>query len=154
MTATELRAEISVELAALEVIVDELVALQRDLSDREPSLREIAAASGFLAQFYTGVENILKRICRHSGIELPTGNTWHVDLFQYFCAPAHPGLPLLFDASLASQLAPYRRFRHVVLHGYAFQIDWGRMSAGVAGVQDVFARFKDSLADYLRILDT
>jgi len=154
MIPTVLRAEINVELAAMEVVVDELVALQRDLSDREPSLREIAAASGFMVQFYTGVENILKRICRHSGIDLPTGDTWHVDLFQYFCVPPHPGLPSLFDATLASQLAPYRRFRHVVLHGYAFQIDWMRMSAGVAGVQDVFARFRSSLADYLSTLET
>jgi hypothetical protein len=154
MTLADLRAEINVELAAMQIIVDELVALQRDLSEREPTLREIAAASGFMAQFYTGVENILKRICRHSGVVLPTGDTWHVDLFQYFCSPPHPDLPALFDDSLASQMAPYRRFRHVVFRGYAFQLDWERMAAGVAGVQDVFEQFKGSLAGYLRALET
>jgi hypothetical protein len=149
----ELGEEIAVELEALEGTVNELLALQRDVADREPTVREKTAAAAFLAQFYNGIENILKRISYHHNVPLPSGETWHIELFQRFCSPAHPGLPVLFDDALASALAPYRRFRHVVFHGYGFQLDWGRMAAGVASVRDVFSQFKSSLSDYLESID-
>jgi hypothetical protein len=63
----------------------------------EPTVRENAAAAAFLAQFYNGIENILKRICRCHNVPLPTGDTWHTVLFQRFCSPAYADLPLLFD---------------------------------------------------------
>ena len=63
MKATELQEEISIELEAMQIVVTELAALQNDTINREPTLREKTAAAAFLAQFYNGVENILKRIC-------------------------------------------------------------------------------------------
>jgi len=149
MKPAELGEEIAVELDALEATVNELLALQRDVAHREPTVREKTAAAAFLAQFYSGIENILKRISHYHDVPLPTGETWHVDLFERFCQPGHPDLPVLFDEALMSVLAPYRRFRHVALHGYGFQLDWGRMAEGVANVQDVFSQLKTTLADYL-----
>ncbi len=68
---------------------------------------------------------------------------------QRFCSPPHPGLPELFHDKLVSALAPYRRFRHVAFHSYAFQLDWSRMAEGVGSIEDVFLQFKASLYDYL-----
>jgi hypothetical protein len=130
-----------------------LLALQEDVARRQPTIREKTAAAAFLAQFYTDIENILKRISRYHGVPLPSGETWHVDLFQRFCSPSHPDLPELFDEALASALAPYRRFRHVAFHGYGFQLDWDRMSEGVATVQDVFTRLEACLSEYLESVD-
>jgi hypothetical protein len=145
----ELGEEIALELEALEATVKELLALERDVAHTEPTVREKTAAAAFLAQFYNGTENILKRISHHHNVPLPTGEAWHVDLFQRFCAPSFPGLPLLFDKSLASALAPYRRFRHVVFHSYGFQLDWDRMAEGVANVEDTFSQLKAALSIYL-----
>jgi hypothetical protein len=149
MKPAELGEEIAVELEALEATVDELLALQRDVAHREPTVREKTAAAAFLAQFYNGIENILRRISRYHNVPLPTGETWHVDLFQRFCRPSHPALPALFDEALASALAPYRRFRHVAFHGYGFQLDWSRMAEGVVNLQDMFSQLKAVLSDYL-----
>lgn len=154
MKPDELGAEIAIELEALGATVDELLMLQRDVAHREPTVREKAAAAAFLAQFYNGIENILKRISRYHDVPLPTGEAWHVDLFRRFCSPSHPDLPALFDESLALALAPFRRFRHVALHSYGFQLDWSRMAEGVARVQDVFSQFQVGLSDYLNTLDT
>jgi hypothetical protein len=148
----ELREEIAVELEALEATVNELLALQRDVAHREPTIREKTAAAAFLAQFYSGIENILKRISRFHDVPLPTGEMWHVDLFQRFCSPSHPDLPSLFDETLASALAPFRRFRHVAFHSYGFQLNWSRMAEGVARVQDVFSQIEASLSDYLETI--
>lgn len=97
MKPTELGEEITIELDALETTVSELIALQHDVAHREPTIRESTAAAAFLAQFYNGIENILKRTSHYHNVPLPTGETWHVDLFQRFCTPSHPDLPSLFD---------------------------------------------------------
>jgi hypothetical protein len=149
LTFEELEEEIAVELEALESTVNELLSLQRDVADRELTVREKTAAAAFLAQFYNGVENILKRISRYHNVAIPSGETWHVDLFQRYCYPIKPDLPTLLDKAMSSVLAPYRRFRHVAFHGYGFQLDWERMAEGVAMIQSVFSQFKSSLSDYL-----
>jgi hypothetical protein len=66
---------VGVELEALEAIVQELLSLQADVADREPTVREQTATAAFLAQFYTGVENILKRISAYHNVPVPTGET-------------------------------------------------------------------------------
>jgi hypothetical protein len=60
---------------------------------------------------------------------------------------------LLFDATLAARLAPFRRFRHVVHHGYSFQLDWERMQEGIAGIELVFTQFNVTLTAYLQSLN-
>jgi len=153
VTPAELREDVGVELEALETIVQELMSLQADVADCAPTVREQTAAAAFLAQFYTGVENILKRISAYHNVPMPTGETWHVDLFRRFCSPAYPRLPVLFDASLEAALAPYRRFRHVALHSYGLQLEWSRMVEGVAAVENVFAQITAKLTEYLRIIE-
>jgi hypothetical protein len=154
VSPADLREEITVELEAMEITVNELLALQQDVADREPTIRENTAAAAFLAQFYNGLENILKRISHFHGVPLPTSETWHVQLFQRFSDPAYPGLPQLFDTELATALAPYRRFRHVAFHSYGFQLDWNRMSEGVENVQNMFNLIRDSLAVYLESIES
>jgi hypothetical protein len=112
-------------------------------------MRDKTAAAAFLAQFYGGIENILKRISRFYNVSLPAGNLWHVELFKRFCDPQVKPLPLLFDKALSEDLAPFRKFRHVVHHGYGFQLDWDRMKEGIEKSQLVFSRFKTNIENYI-----
>jgi hypothetical protein len=153
MKPEELKEETSIELELMEATVQELLALQQDVTGREPTVREKTAAAAFMAQFYSGVENILKRISRFHSVPLPTGDTWHVDLFKRFCSPPYEPLPALFDEALESALAPYRRFRHVVHHGYGFQLDWNRMKDGIAGVEEVLSKLRERLSEYLQTME-
>ena len=153
MTPADLREEVAIELDAMELVVEELLALQQDVVERGATVREKTAAAAFLAQFYNGLENILKRISRFHQVPLPTGETWHVELFQRFTPPSYPELPPLFDTTLATTLAPYRRFRHVAFHSYGFQLDWERMAAGIEQIEDVFTQIKRSLFTYLASID-
>lgn len=152
MRANELKADLAVEFDALRQVANELEALRRDVAGREPTVREKTAAAAFLAQFYSGIENILKRLSRFHGVELPAGETWHLDLFKRFCAPGQPPVPALFDDGLARQLGPFRRFRHVVHHGYGFQIEWDRMREGVEQVGQVLAAFHDRVEAHLKTI--
>lgn len=152
MRVEELCDQISIESELIESTLRELAALRKDVTGREPTIREKTAAAAFLAQFYGGVENILKRISYFNSIPMPSGDNWHVDLFKRFCPPAYESLPLLFDESLASEMAPFRKFRHVVYHGYGFQLEWERMQEGIEKVDDVYSRFKSKLLAYLQTL--
>lgn len=153
MTVDELREEINIELELIAETLREIVSLRDDVEGREPTVREKTAAASFMAQFYSGIENILKRISRFQSVPLPTGETWHIELFKRFRSPSFKGLPILFDESLALAIAPYRKFRHVVFHGYGFQLDWNRMKDGVENIETVFERFKENLLRYLRTIN-
>jgi len=62
-------------------------------------------------------------------------------------------LPALFDEALAAAMAAYRKFRHVVYHGYGFQLDWRRMQEGMANIDKVFLEFKTALQDHTQTLN-
>ena len=149
MTAEVLKAEIAIEFGLLEQVVAELEGLRRDVRGREPSVREKTAAAAFLAQFYSGVENILKRLSRFHEVPLPVGDNWHFESFSRFCPPGHAPLPQLFDEILERQLGAFRRFRHVVHHGYGFQIEWDRMREGLDQVTAILAAFRTRVAAHL-----
>ena len=150
MNLADLREEIAIEIQLLETTVRELTILNTDVSGREPTVREKTAAAAFLAQFYGGIENVLKRISKYHNALLPTGDTWHVELFKQFCAPSKGVLPLLFDADMERALVPFRKFRHVVFHGYGFQLDWVQDEIGIDEVEDIFSRFRKEIEAYLQ----
>ena len=152
MKSEELGEEINIELELIETVLKELLNLYKEVLDNEPSVTEKTAAATFLAQIYGGIENILKRINRFYNIPLPTGDTWHIDLFIRFCEPPYKPLPMLFDKDLASDMAAFRKFRHVVYHGYGFQLDWSRMKEGIERIESVYERFKARLLCYIDTL--
>jgi hypothetical protein len=145
----ELQEEVAVELALLEATVSEAVALMRDVGLGEATVRERTAAAAFLAQFYGGVENILKRLCRFHGVALPVGETWHVDLLRYFSPPPVDALPMLFEGPIAVAFTGYRKFRHVVHHGYGFHLDWSRVREGIEGLETASLAFRQRLDEHL-----
>jgi hypothetical protein len=150
MTRNELAQQIDIEFERIQMTVDQLVSLRNDLAHRDPTIRELAAAGLFLSNFYSGIENVLKRICRFHQVDLPVGSDWHLELIKAFCDPALEELPLLLDGQLANELAPYRQFRHVIHHGYGFRLRWLDMLPGVDGASSIFARFKSAVDEYLR----
>lgn len=153
MTTNDLRREIAIELELIETVLQELSKLREDVADRESTVRERTAAAAFMAQFYGGIENILKRISHFYNIPLPTGDTWHIDLFKRYCSSAYALLPVLFDEHLALEIAPFRKFRHVVHHGYGFQLDWKRMKEGLENIGDVYSKFKANLLNYMKKIE-
>jgi hypothetical protein len=152
MTIDKLREEIRIELQMLEIVVQEVVQLANTTQNRDVTMVEKTAASAFLAQFYTGIENILKRISKHYKIPLPKNESWHIELFNRFCTPSYAPLPALFDDALKLDLSAFRKFRHVVHHGYGFQIDWDRLVHGIENIEDVYFRFKSRVLDDWRKL--
>jgi len=153
MKARNLKEEINIELESIETVIQELKSLYNDVAEREPTVREKTAAAAFIAQFYNGIENILKRISHFNVIPLPKGEAWHIELFKRFCSPPYKNLPVLFDEDLALLMASYRKFRHVFYHGYSFRLEWDRLKEGIEKIEDVFTQFRTRLFNYIRTLE-
>lgn len=149
MTIDDLRAEISIGIESIDGVLKNLSDLYAWVGNRRPSVREKTAAGSFMAQFYSGIENILKRISVYHGVPPPSSKMWQVELFKQFRVPSRRPLPELFDDLLASDLSPYRTFRHVFRHSYGFELGWERMKEGIERAPDIFARFKEKILNYL-----
>jgi len=149
MNLRELTEEISIELEHLQTIINKLLNLRKELFNQKPTKREITAAGAFLAQFYNGVENILKRFYKYYGKSIQSNPDWHITLFKAFCDPPLEKLPLLFSKELEAKLIPFRKFRHVFFHGYGFQIEWDRIKPGIDEIESIFFRFKQIVEKYL-----
>lgn len=141
--------EIQTELESLEIIVTEISSIINDYSDVVPDIRAKTLLGSFLAQFYMGVENILKKLVKATGQSLPKSENWHLELFKSFCDPPLGNFPVLFDNDLERKMANFRRFRHVVFHGYGFRLDWEIMLEGSGQLDDTFVKFKKALKNYL-----
>ncbi len=154
MNLDELKEEISIEFEYLQIVIDELLKLRNELTNHEPTTREKTAAGAFLAQFYNGIENILKRFYKYFSKSIQSSVDWHIVLFKAFCDPPDENFPLLFSKELELKLIPFRKFRHVFHHGYGFQVDWDRIKPGVDEIESIFFQFKNTIEKQLSELSS
>jgi hypothetical protein len=150
MNPERLKEEIQIEIKEMTIVIDDINSLMTETNLSSPTNIQKAAASSLVAQFYCGIENILKRISKFHNINLPKGENWHIELFNRFCELNETKLPILFNGFLRDELINYRKFRHFVFHGYSNKISWERLLSGIRNINDVFSNFKDSINIYLR----
>ncbi len=142
MKRTELIEEINTELSNLDITVKSIKELYRIIADKEPDKFQKAAVNQFIMEFYSGVENILKRICRAKNIEIPSGGDSHISLFKLFCEKGNPDLPVIFTKEIEDEYIKIRKFRHFVIHGYSFKVDWSYLKDSVKELEVNYNTFK------------
>jgi hypothetical protein len=142
-----------IEETFLRATAHEITLLLADIgaATNDASLRDRAAAANLAQSFYNGIENILKRTSKYCGITLPKSEQWHNELAERFSEPLHRtfGLPLLITSEIISSITILRRFRHVIMHGYAMNLDWERMRVNIELIPDVFTHFQSALTNFL-----
>lgn len=131
----DLKKQIAVELESLNRLVDvhrELLVRCRSTS---PSAIEISALSALLHSFYTGVENLFKRVALALDDGLPRSEGWHMRLLDRM---AEPGArrPAMISGALRERLHGYLAFRHVFRHAYTYELRWTKMAALALDVED------------------
>ena len=81
-----------------------------------------------LHSFYTGMENIFKRVAVELDGEPVRGDSWHRELLRRMKSPtAHR--PALLSEELHDSLNEYLRFRHVFRNAYSFDLDWHKTNS-------------------------
>ena len=118
----ELRTDLQVERAKLSVLVESLAALQRAWDVPDGSQERCDAAALRLQSLYTGIERCLVQIVRVLNGGPPDGADWHRRLLDRMTVPTEVR-PALLDAATARGLAELLRFRQVVRHLYAYELE-------------------------------
>ncbi len=100
---------------------------------------ELAGVAAFLHNFYNGLENVLKQVCRAMGIEIPSGASWHRDLLLT------AGKSNILSTALVAELSRFLAFRHFFSHAYALDLFPDRMEPLVQQAAVLFRRFRDEI---------
>jgi hypothetical protein len=151
MSLDRLRKEVLLELDELSAVASEIDSLLNDTQDRTGTVRECTAAGGFLAQYYGGIENILKRFVKALDGELPSGDEWHIRLVGMFAEGTTSGMPVLFGKPLATTLGQLRRVRHVVRNAYGRELTWDRLVPAMQASTQILPQLRTA---FLSALDT
>lgn len=123
-----LRKQIAVELQQLNLLLDVHRPLLIKSVTEPPNDIEISALAAMLHSFYTGIENIFKRIVLELGDALPAGESWHRELLDSMTNPSTSRAAVI-SMPLRDRLREYLRFRHVFRQAYLFQLRWDKMSS-------------------------
>lgn len=133
-----------------------LLATMQPLLDKcrasPPTDIELSALAAMLHSFYTGVENILKRVAVEIDRQPVRGELWHRDLLNRMTRPG-PARPALLPDDLCQALGDYLAFRHVFRNAYSFDLQWEKMSALVLDVSATLARVEAAIDTFLQRVD-
>lgn len=146
----KLRKQIAVELQQLNRLVEVHRPLLAKCVGESPSEIEISALAAMLHSFYTGIENIFKRIVLESGGTLPSGEAWHRELLDAMSTPHSPNSSVI-SPHLHDRLREYLRFRHVFRQAYSFELRWDKMASLVLQCEETLRLLGAELGGLLQI---
>jgi len=144
-----LRKQIAVERQQLNRLLDVHRPLLVKSASETPTEIEISALAAMLHSFYTGIENIFKRIAVELGDTLPAGESWHRELLDSMTAPSSAHAAVI-SMPLRDRLREYLRFRHVFRQAYLFQLRWDKMSSLVLECEETLRLLETELDDFLQ----
>lgn len=118
----DLRTDLQVERSKLTVLVQTFDDLLQAWQEPEAARERCDAAALRLQSFYTGIERCFVQIVRVLNGGPPDGADWHRRLLERMGVSTDTR-PALLDASTLQGLAELMRFRHVVRHLYAYELE-------------------------------
>ncbi len=118
---------VNLELAMLRELLDTYRPLLHKVQSAEPDYTEMAALSAVLHSFYTGIENIFKRIATEIEDSPPSGESSHAIMLGRMARPTDARSAVISD-DLRLRLRYYLDFRHMFRHAYATDLKWRKMS--------------------------
>lgn len=148
----ELKKEMGVERESLA----RLLALHHDLMSKcevlPPDHIETSALSAMLHSFYTGIENLFKRVAVHLDQGLPQGEMWHSRLLDSMVLPT-TNRPAVISGGMRDVLRGYLSFRHVFRHAYAFELRWTKMAPLVLACEKTVLQMESELDRFSAEMD-
>jgi hypothetical protein len=149
----KLNTHIAVEVEQLNPLIDTHRSLLIMSASQTPSDIERSALAFFLHSFYSGLENILKRIAMEIDGGLPQGEAWHRQLLDSMVKGSERRGPVVSD-ELYETLSEYLAFRHVVRQSYSFNLQWEKMEALVLNCEATMRVVEDQLRAFVEGLQS
>ncbi len=136
--------EIAIERDQIQKLVDYYrPAMQRSLLD-EPRGYDTTVLGAFLHSFFSGIENILKRIAVRTGGSIPSGPSSHSALIDSVSIDTPERFAVLSPA-LGRDVREYMRYRHLFRSLYPYRLMWERMRPLIENAEPVWNRFQSEL---------
>ena len=126
------RSRVEAEYEAIERTLSSLPSTPLD----ELTTLELAGVAALLHNFYNGLENILKQVCKAQQVDIPSGPSWHRDLLLTTRAAK------ILSESMVDELSRYLAFRHFFSHAYALDLFPERMEPLHQRAVEVFGCFR------------
>lgn len=145
----EARQQVEVEIAQLSQLFEAYHPLVAKSATLPPNFIELSAPATMLHSFYTGVENIFKRIAIEIDNSLPTGAFWHSELLDAMMV-SNSVRPALISSELRSRLKEYLNFRHVFRQSYSFNLHWDKMSHLVLECEETWRQLEIELNSFFK----
>jgi len=147
-------AEIESEIKQLEELRKRLMETEHGkyCSDNREVYEESEALK--LHNFYTGCENIFKRIAIMFNGGVPRGEDWHKQLLSIMALDIPSVRPAVISSNLCERLDEYLRFRHVIRNIYAFKIDSDQLQKLVDSFNRTFQQFSQEITEFLKFVKT
>ena len=143
------RKQQAAEREQLQRLLSSIQRLLTKCRDTAPTEIELSALAATLHSFYTGVENIFKRVAVELDGEPVRGDAWHRELLPRM-KMGTASRPALLSEELHDTLNEYLRFRHVFRNAYSFDLDWRKMSPLVLCLEETFQKLENALDDFLK----
>jgi len=108
-----------------------------------------------LHAFYAGLERLFELIAEQVDGGKLGGAAWHVELLRQMSVSLERVRPSVISPESIAALDEYRKFRHLVRHVYAVNLDPGRMGALVNSLAPTWEQVRNELlafADFLEQL--
>lgn len=146
--SSKLAKQIAVEEDQLNKLIDTHRELLSKCASEPPSDVERSALAFLLHSFYSGLENIFKRIAIQIDGGLPAGDAWHRKLLDRMAQNTDHRSPVISE-SLYETLNEYLAFRHVVRQSYSFTLQWEKMAALVLNCEVTMMNVMDELRVFM-----
>jgi len=106
-----------------------------------------------LHAFYSGIENLFRRVAQEMGEGLPRGNSWHSQLLRNMALEIPQVRPRVIREETRDRLEEFLRFRHVVRHAYGYELKWRRMWDLLDSSDPAYTEFVKGAEKFLCFLD-
>ena len=144
----ELKEDILAEQGEIEEAIRRLLLIRNDQLKSHNDYVSIPAIGTYLMNFYNGVENILKRICKvyyQSPILKSSG--WHKELLDSAYQPPQGKYPI-FSRPVVERYQ-YKNFRHRFISGYGYQLKIEKMVELINNLDSLWVEIKNELNVFL-----
>ncbi|MEW5692958.1 MAG: hypothetical protein AB1765_06650 [Candidatus Hydrogenedentota bacterium] len=103
--------QIELELHQIEKLIETHKLLIKKCKNEVPGVVEISALAAFLHSYYTGIENIFKRIIVEFNESLKKDGYWHKELIDIMTVPTKKR-PAVISKEIREEIVKYLEFRH------------------------------------------
>lgn len=146
-----LAARISRQLSDIEKVVNHSKEVYEEAAQSENKIYFEALALS-LHGFYLSVERVFEDIARTFDQNISTGSDWHRVLLQQMSLDMPPIRPLIIRDATYRCLDEYRGFRHVVRHGYTFDLKIKSVTKLAQDLPNCFTAVNQDLQDFIQFL--